>query len=83
MAKIKHEDFKNVANAWKDCDVLIYTGTLTAGVSFELKHFDVLIGIFSKMTSSPLAFTQGLHRVRNLNDKQMYLYLEHEYATLP
>lgn len=37
MAKIKHEDFKDVENAWKDCDVLIYTGTLTAGISFEAK----------------------------------------------
>jgi hypothetical protein len=36
MAKIKHEDFKDVKTAWADVDVLIYTGTLTAGVSFEL-----------------------------------------------
>lgn len=57
MAKIKHDDFKDVKTAWADADVLIYTGTLTAGVSFELEHFDVLVGIFSKMTSSPLAFT--------------------------
>jgi hypothetical protein len=69
MALLKHTDFKDVNTAWKDADVLIYTGTLTAGVSFELEHFDVLIGIYTKKTSSPLAFTQGLHRVRNLKDK--------------
>jgi hypothetical protein len=35
-AKIKANDFENVNQAWSNCDILIYTGTLTAGVSFEL-----------------------------------------------
>jgi hypothetical protein len=35
------------------------------------------------MTSSPLAFTQGLHRVRNLADKTIHLYIEHESNNLP
>lgn len=83
MALIKHNDFKNVNESWKDIDVLIYTGTLTAGISFELEHFDCLIGIYAKKTASPLAFTQGLHRVRNLKEKQMYLYLENEYGSKP
>jgi hypothetical protein len=57
MAKIKSEDFKDVHTAWANVDLLIYTGTLTAGISFEINHFDCLIGIFAKMTASPLAFT--------------------------
>jgi hypothetical protein len=69
MAAIKTEDFKDVNTAWDGLDVLIYTGTMTAGISFELLNFDVLVGVYVDRTSSPLAFTQGLHRVRNLADK--------------
>jgi hypothetical protein len=46
QAKIKSEDFEDVNKAWKNCDVLIYTGTITAGISFELQHFDTFVGIF-------------------------------------
>jgi hypothetical protein len=55
---------------------LIYTGTLTAGISFELQHFDTFVGIFSKETSSALGFTQGLHRVRNFFDKSGHVFIE-------
>ncbi len=34
MANIKLNDFKDVNNTWDNVDVLIYTSTLTAGVSF-------------------------------------------------
>tara|TARA_R110000868_G_scaffold372393_1_gene636225 strand:- start:111 stop:290 length:180 start_codon:yes stop_codon:yes gene_type:complete len=34
LAIIKHEDFADVKTAWADIDILIYTGTLTAGISF-------------------------------------------------
>lgn len=71
MAQIKSEDFKNVKEAWKNCNLLLYTGTISAGISFELERFDTLIGVYSKNTGTPLAFTQGLHRVRNLKDKTM------------
>jgi len=83
MAKIKLEDFKDVNKSWADCDVLIYTGTLTAGISFELDRFDTFIGIYSRNTSSPLGFTQGLHRVRNFADKLGHIFLENEGSYLP
>jgi hypothetical protein len=38
--------FGDVHTYWKDLDVLIYTPTCSAGVSFELEHFDVLFGYF-------------------------------------
>lgn len=83
MAEIKRNDFKNVNDSWSDCNVLIYTGTLTAGISFELERFDTFIGIFARNTSTALAFTQGLHRVRNFADKVGHLYLEKEGSYLP
>lgn len=57
MALIKSDDFKDIKSAWAGCHLLIYTGTLSAGVSFEDLNFDVLIGIYSKGTGSPLGFT--------------------------
>lgn len=56
-AKIKAEDFADVNKAWADCDILIYTGTLTAGVSFELERFDTFVGLFTKNSASALGFT--------------------------
>ena len=34
MANIKLNDFKDVNNSWNTADCLIYTSTLTAGVSY-------------------------------------------------
>jgi len=81
MAKIKSEDFADVKTAWADVDVLIYTGTLTAGISFELHQFHTFIGIFTKNSASALGFTQGLHRVRNFNDKEGHIYLEKQVGS--
>ncbi len=43
MRDIKYWHFKDVDAYWYDCDILLYTNTLTAGVSFEGVHFDVSI----------------------------------------
>lgn len=40
MSKHKSEMLKDVNTHWKKCDLLIYTSTITAGVSFTEKHFD-------------------------------------------
>ena len=63
--------------------MLIYTGTLTAGISFELQRFDTFIGLYSRNTCTALGFTQGLHRVRNFADKVGHIYLEREGSYLP
>jgi len=45
-----------VNESWANVDVLIYTTTLTAGVSFELERFDVLIGVYIARTGGPTSF---------------------------
>jgi hypothetical protein len=40
------KDFLDVKINFSGVDLLIYTPTLTAGVSFEEKHYDVMYGIF-------------------------------------
>lgn len=74
----KKEDFRN-NEIWNQCDLLIYTSTLSAGVDFNLKHFDKLYGIYSQQTSQANYFVQSLLRVRqfNLNTHEIYL-LNHE-----
>ena len=50
--KIYHDDrkkidFGDVENAWITKDCVIYTGTLSVGVDFNIKHFDKFIGVYS------------------------------------
>jgi Ni2+-binding GTPase involved in maturation of urease and hydrogenase len=65
-------------NAWKNVDVLIYTPTISAGVSFELDRFDMLIAFFhSSMFHAPVnTCFQQLFRVRQLNTGKMILFTD-------
>jgi len=62
----KAEHLSDVARHWKELDVLIYTPTISAGVSFEEKHFDMLYGYFNEMSCDVETCRQMMGRVRNL-----------------
>jgi len=65
-------------NAWVDYDVIVYSPTITAGVSFELDYFDHLVAYFKnndKCSKVDLALQQ-LYRVRKLGNGQMDIYIE-------
>jgi hypothetical protein len=64
----KKEHFSNVSMWWV-CDVLIYTPTVSAGISFELDHFDKIYAYFSDKSCSVETTMQMLGRVRSLRDK--------------
>jgi hypothetical protein len=51
----KVEDFKNVSTSW-ECDLLLYTSTVTAGVNFAKSHFDSFVHCFVANTCDALAF---------------------------
>ncbi len=71
----KADDIANIANEWK-VDVLIYSPTITSGVSFKEKHFDRLYGFF-RVGSCPAAdCDQMLGRVRDIADKQGVIYID-------
>jgi hypothetical protein len=40
------KDFLDVKEHFSNVDLLMYTPTLTAGVSFEEQHYDIMYGIF-------------------------------------
>jgi hypothetical protein len=57
-------------------DLLIYTSTLTAGVSFEELHFDKSINYFAYKTCASNETIQALQRVRNVSDQNIIIYID-------
>jgi hypothetical protein len=73
---IKKKDLSNVNQNWCNYDILIYTPCITAGISFEMTHFDVLFGCFTNRSCDVMTLLQMLFRVRRLNDNKIYLFIE-------
>jgi len=63
-------------STWNDLDVLIYSPSITAGVSFEDLHFDCLVGylVNSPYTPSIDIALQQLFRVRQLVEGGMHIF---------
>jgi len=59
-------DLKNVNEEWKKKDVIIYSPTITAGVSFDIKnHFHKIFSVISCGSCCQRDFLQMLARIRN------------------
>ena len=79
----KKSHFGNVGVYWKELDVLIYTPTISAGISFELEHFDALFGLFTDKSCTVETCRQMLLRVRSLRDKKYFIYLNATFKNMP
>jgi hypothetical protein len=79
----KARHFADVHTYWTQFDVLIYTPTCSAGVSFELEHFDALFGYFCDASCDVETCRQMLGRVRNLRTREHYICLRATGAALP
>lgn len=79
----KERHFADVHTFWSDLDVLIYTPTVSAGVSYELKHFDALFGYFTDMSCDVETCRQMLARVRNIATKEHFICLSGRANNLP
>jgi hypothetical protein len=67
----KSTDFENINKSW--CvDLLIYTPTITVGVSFDKLHFDYLFVYMSTYSSLVRDTIQSMHRVRNFKNDTIY-----------
>lgn len=71
-----HDDLKNVHESWNDLDILIYTPTISAGISFEKKQFDLFFGLFSPDTTSVKSCLQMCNRVRDISSKKYCIYIK-------
>jgi len=66
-AATKAQHFADVDRYWAQLDVLVYTPTCTAGVSFEVAgHFAALYGLFSDRSCDVETCRQMMERVRDL-----------------
>jgi hypothetical protein len=79
----KTRHFGDVHTYWSELDVLIYTPTVTAGVSYELPHFDVLFGYFTDASCEVETCRQMLGRVRCLSLREHYICLQGVRRSLP
>lgn len=73
---IKESDLKDVDTAWINYQLVIYTGTISAGIDFQKEHFHENISVFAEDTTSADQFIQGLMRVRKLVDKKITIYTQ-------
>lgn len=80
---VKSAHFSNVNVEWCKYDVVIYTPTLTAGVSFEAKHFDYVYGYFTDRSACDLSCIQMLGRIRDVAEREIVLCIVSTGAQLP
>jgi len=76
--KILRIDMENKCedvSSWNNYDIVIYTPTITAGVSFDDKHFDMVCAWFTRKSTSAEQSSQMLFRARHINDNEMHILL--------
>jgi hypothetical protein len=68
--RVRARDLKNVDLAWTGADVLIYTPTISAGISYEQSGFDEVFAVFTNDSCDALAAVQMLGRVRQISRRR-------------
>lgn len=63
---------------WNEYDIVGYTPTIVAGISYEENHFNNVFGYFVNSSSCAEMSLQQLFRVRNLKDKVINLCIENK-----
>lgn len=66
-------ELKEITKIWAKLDVIIYTPTIEAGVSFDVERFDVIFGIIADGVASQRSYFQMMARVRKIKDNNIYL----------
>ncbi len=79
----KREHFGDVNTYWAQYDVLIYTPTVSAGVSFEQKHFNKVFGYFTDQSCPVETCVQMIGRIRDVSDHAFYICLAATGNNLP
>ncbi|VVB70357.1 Origin of replication binding protein [uncultured archaeon] len=75
--KVKEEEYGNVNKFWTEADVLIYTPTITAGLSYEIKHFKKLFLLFDTNEGCDInTCIQMSGRIRDVGEHQFFVLLK-------
>lgn len=83
LASEKREHFANVDAYWSELDILIYTPTVSAGVSFERKHFNKIFGYFTDKSCPVETCIQMIGRIRDVASHEHYICITATGNTLP
>ncbi|QJX71341.1 replication origin-binding protein [Faustovirus] len=75
--------FAQVNEYWSQYDVVIYTPTVSAGVSFEREHFHNIFGYFIDQSCNVETCSQMIGRVRNVKCNNFIIYLSGIRRSLP
>lgn len=68
---------------WDEYDMVAYTPTISAGVSYEQEHFDKTYGYFSSRSCCAEEAEQMLFRVRNIADNEIVLAFDNRSMNCP
>lgn len=79
--------FADVNTEWSKYQVIIFTPTCSAGVSFTRKHFDYVCGYFINSTNTVESQRQSMYRARDISSGEYYICLDtvkkyHHYNTV-
>lgn len=67
------KELKNVKTIWNTCDLLLYSPTIEAGVSFDIDYFHSIYGIIAESTTAR-AFSQMLSRIRKVKNNKILIF---------
>ncbi len=73
-------DLSIVNKTWSEVQVVMYTASITVGVSFDQLYFDELFVYGSCMSMSVRDLFQAMMRVRHLRNNIMHCYLQTTYC---
>lgn len=75
LESVKRKHFSDVNEYWANYDLLIYTPTASAGVSFEVKYYEYMFGYFVDESCPSETCIQMLGRIRNVGSNEIYMYI--------
>ena len=80
----KSRHLSDVNQYWTMYDCIIYTPTISAGISFEIKdHFDCVFGLFNNKSCGVETARQMLYRVRDVKDREYNICISSTTGNLP
>lgn len=78
----KHE-LQDINKYWTQYDIVIFTPTITAGVSFEQQHFHSMFCYFNAKSCDVNTSIQMLGRVRNVASREYHVCIMHASEQYP
>lgn len=78
-SKEVRDELNNIDEIWLTKDIIIYTPTISHGVSFDKQHFDKVYGIFPTNVVCSETCMQMLRRVRYTNTGEYVIFANNRF----